>query len=135
MHGCSVEVRRLSESNMITRRRALTLGAGIVASATVLDARFGRGERTRGASRLPIPRLIDAASQGNVVHLKAAPGSHEFYKGKPARTFGYSAPILGPVLRFHRGDRVEMTVENAARVAQLEQQMGIFDLNQFTPRS
>ena len=50
---------------MITRRRALTLGAGIVASATVLDARFGRGERTRGGGGLPIPRLIDANRLGN----------------------------------------------------------------------
>ena len=97
---------------MITRR-ALTVGAGIIASATVLDARFGRGERTRGGGRLPIPRLIDAARQGNAIKIKAAPGFHEFYKGKPARTFGYSAPILGPVLRFRRGDRVEMIVENA----------------------
>ena len=98
---------------MITRRRALTLGAGVVVSATVLDARFGRGERTRGGGRLPIPRLIDANRVGNVVKLKAGPGSHEFYKGRPARTFGYSSPILGPTLRFRRGDRVEMIVENA----------------------
>jgi blue copper oxidase len=98
---------------MITRRRALTLGTGIVASATVLDARFGRGERTRGGGRFPIPELIDADRVGNVIRLKAAPGFHEFYKGKPARTFGYSAPILGPVLRFRRGERVEMIVENA----------------------
>jgi blue copper oxidase len=97
---------------MITRR-ALTIGAGMIASATMLDARFGRGERTRAGGRLPIPQLIDAAQQGNLVKLKAAPGLHEFYKDKPARTFGYSAPILGPVLRFRRGERVEMIVENA----------------------
>jgi len=97
---------------MITRR-ALTLGAGIIASATALDAQFGRGERSRGGGRLPVPELINASQLGNVVKLRAAPGRHEFYKGKPARTFGYSAPILGPVLRFRRGDRVQMIVENA----------------------
>jgi FtsP/CotA-like multicopper oxidase with cupredoxin domain len=32
--------------------------------------------------------------------------------GKPARTYGYSAPILGPVVRVCRGDEVEMVVEN-----------------------
>ena len=100
---------------MITRR-ALTIGAGIVASATVLDAPFGRGERTRGGGRLPIPQLIDASQVGNVVKLKAAVGRHELNRGKPARTFGYSAPILGPVLRFRRGDRVEVIVENALDV-------------------
>jgi FtsP/CotA-like multicopper oxidase with cupredoxin domain len=100
------------EGIMITRR-ALTMGAGIIASATMLDARFSQGERTRGGGRLPIPQLIDAARQGGVVKLKAAPRFHEFYKGRPVRTFGYSAPILGPVLRFRRGSRVEMIVENA----------------------
>ena len=97
---------------MITRR-ALALGSGIIASATVLDARFGRGEGTPAGGPLPIPQLIDAARQGNMVNLKAAPGLHEFYKGNAAQTFGYSGPILGPVLRFRRGDRVEMIVENA----------------------
>jgi cuproxidase len=97
---------------MITRR-ALTIGAGIVASATIFDPTFVRGERTHGGGRLPIPRLIDANRQGNVVKLRAALASHEFYRGKPTRTLGYSAPILGPVLRFRRGDRIEMSVENA----------------------
>ena len=100
---------------MITRR-ALTLGAGVIASATALDARFGRGERTRGGGHLPIPPMIDASRQNNVVKLKAAAGFHEFFKGKPAKTFGYSGPILGPTLRFRRGDRVEMIVENALDV-------------------
>jgi blue copper oxidase len=97
---------------MITRR-ALTIGAGIIASSSFLGAPFVRGERRQGGRRLPIPQLIDASRQGNIVKLRAAPGSHEFYKGKPTRTFGYSAPILGPVLRFRRGDHVEMSVENA----------------------
>jgi len=97
---------------MLTRR-ALTLGTGVVAAATLLDARFGRGERTRGGGRLPIPRLIDAKEHGSAVKLKAGTGFHEFYKGQPARTFGYSLPILGPTFRFRRGDRVEMIVENA----------------------
>jgi hypothetical protein len=51
----------------------------------VLDARFGRGERTRGGGRLPIPRLIDAARQGSVVKLKVTPGFHEFYTSLSAR--------------------------------------------------
>jgi blue copper oxidase len=61
---------------------------------------------------LPIPKLIDAAKQGNAVNLKVASGRHVFMKGKPTRTYGYSAPILGPVIRLRRGDEVEMTVEN-----------------------
>jgi blue copper oxidase len=101
---------------VITRRRALTLGAGIIASATIFDVRFGRSERTRGGGRLPIPRLIDANQSGGVVKLRAAPGFHEFYKGRPAKTLGYSSPILGPVLRFHRGQHIDIVVENALDV-------------------
>jgi blue copper oxidase len=44
--------------------------------------------------------------------LKVRSGRHAFVKGKPTRTYGYSAPVLGPVIRLRRGDEVEMTVEN-----------------------
>jgi blue copper oxidase len=97
---------------MITRR-ALTMGTSVIATASFLGVPFVRGERTHGGGRLPIPRLIDASRLGNVVKLRAASGLHEFYKGKPTRTFGYSAPLLGPVLRFRRGNHVAMSVENA----------------------
>jgi FtsP/CotA-like multicopper oxidase with cupredoxin domain len=39
-------------------------------------------------------------------------GRHAFIAGKPTRTYGYSAPILGPVVRVRRGDEVEVVVEN-----------------------
>lgn len=97
---------------MITRR-SLIFGSGAVASAIVLDMRLGRGERTRSGGHLFIPPLIDARQQNNAVKLRARAGFHEFLRGKPAKTFGYSGPVLGPTLRFRRGDHVEMTVENA----------------------
>ncbi len=59
-----------------------------------------------------MPQFIDAAKQGNAVTLKVMAGRHAFIKGKPARTYGYSAPILGPVIRLRRGDEIQMTVEN-----------------------
>ena len=71
------------------------------------------GESAPFSTPLPVPRLIDAASQGNAVKLKVTSGQHAFVEGKPTRTYGYSAPILGPVIRLRRGDEVEMTVENA----------------------
>ena len=97
---------------MLTRR-AYAIGAGAVASVALLDPRFGRGELIRAAARLPIPQLIDVYKQGSVVKLTVSSGHHEFYKGRPTQTYGYSSPILGPVLRLRRGDRVEMTVHNA----------------------
>jgi len=60
--------------------------------------------------------LVDAAKQGNAVRLKAAIGRYAFLKGKPTQSYGYSAPILGPVLRVRRGENVEITVENALDV-------------------
>jgi len=62
---------------------------------------------------LPIPKLIDSARTGNAIKIKVAPGRHAFVKGRPAATFGYSEPVLGPVIRFRRGNEVEMTIENA----------------------
>jgi blue copper oxidase len=100
---------------MITRR-TFVLGAGAAAAAPLFDARFGIGERALAGSRLPIPTLIDAARQNNVVKLRVSAGHHEFFKGKPTLTYGYSAPVLGPVLRLRRGDRVAMAVENALDV-------------------
>jgi hypothetical protein len=44
-------------------------------------------------------------------------GRHAFVEGKPARTYGYSAPVLGPVIRVRRGDEVQMVVENRLNTA------------------
>jgi hypothetical protein len=76
---------------MLTRR-TFVIATGALTSAIAMDSGFGLGERTRFGGSLPIPRLIDAARQGNVVKLKAARGRYEFYRGKPAPTYGYSAP-------------------------------------------
>jgi len=97
---------------MLTRRK-FTIGWGAFASSTLLDARFGFGDAVSAHTPLPIPTLIDAAKQGNAVNLKAASGRHAFIEGKPTRTYGYSAPVLGPVIRLRRGDEVQMSVENA----------------------
>jgi blue copper oxidase len=96
---------------MLTRR-AFAVGAGTIASASLLDGRYGRGELAHATARLPIPQAIDATRQNNTIRLTVSAGHHEFYKGKPTRTYGYSAPLLGPVLRLRRGARVEMSVHN-----------------------
>jgi FtsP/CotA-like multicopper oxidase with cupredoxin domain len=101
---------------MLTRR-GFAAGAGATAIASLLDAQASLGDITPAGGRLPIPQLIEARSQNNVVKLTVSAGQHAFYKGKPTQTFGYSAPILGPVLRFRRGDTVEMVVHNALKFA------------------
>jgi blue copper oxidase len=99
---------------MKVTRRQFAIGCGALAScAATLDMRFGFGKSAPFSTRLPIPMLIDAAKQGNAVNLKVRSGRHSFTKGRLARTYGYSAPVLGPVIRLRRGDEVRMTVENA----------------------
>ena len=98
---------------MLTRRQ-FAVGSATIVGAGVLSSRQPRkAEALDFHTPLPIPKLIDAARAGNSVRLRAASGRHSFFKGKPAPTYGYSASILGPVIRLRRGDEVEMVVENA----------------------
>ena len=78
----------------------------------LIGARIAQSESVRFNTRLPIPPLIDAAKQGGAVKLKVTSGRHAFLKGKPTRSYGYSGPVLGPVVRMRLGDEVEITVEN-----------------------
>jgi blue copper oxidase len=98
---------------MLTRRQ-FAVGSATIISAGILSSRQnGKADTFHFNTPLPVPKLVDAAKEGNSVRLKAAPGRHSFLRGKPAPTYGYSASILGPVIRVRRGDEVEMTVENA----------------------
>jgi blue copper oxidase len=97
---------------MTLTRRNFAIGCGAFASSTLLCAQPGMGDFAPFRTRLPIPRLIDAAKQSNAVNLKVRSGQHAFVHGKPTRTYGYSAPVLGPVIRVRRGDEIQMTVEN-----------------------
>jgi blue copper oxidase len=108
---CESDMLPLAGTNfMMLTRRKFAIGCGAFASSTILDAPLGF---TDADTDLPIPMLVDAAKQGNAVHLKAMSGRHAFIEGKSTGTYGYSAPVLGPVMRVRRGDEVQGTVENA----------------------
>jgi blue copper oxidase len=100
----------------VLTRRQFALGSAAFASGGVVGFRLAQSQPAPFDAALPLPPLIDAAKQGNAVRLQAGPGRHPFFKDAPALTYGYSAPILGPVIRLRRGDEVEMTVENALDV-------------------
>jgi FtsP/CotA-like multicopper oxidase with cupredoxin domain len=95
---------------MLTRRH-FAIGCGAFASIAIFDAGFGFSDPVPARTHLPIPMLIDAAKQGKAVSLKVMSGRHAFIEGKPTGTYGYSAPVLGPVIRVGRGDEVQVTVE------------------------
>jgi blue copper oxidase len=107
---------KLSGFAVMLTRRQFTIGCAATLSGGIAVGLQGRSETAPFSNQLPLPRLIEAAKHGNVIRLKAAPGRHAFVTGKPTRTYGYSAPVLGPVLRVRRGAEVEMVVENALDV-------------------
>ena len=94
-------------------RRQLALGGSATIAAGFVCSRYAMGGSARFDTPLPIPKLIDTASTGNAIHLRVAQSQHAFVKGKLASTYGYSASVLGPVIRVRRGDEVEMTIQNA----------------------
>ena len=95
---------------MLTRRQ---FAAGTAAALSASRALPSAAGRSHFGAPLPIPKLIDVAKEGNAVSLKATTGRHEFIKGKPSITYGYSGPILGPVIRARRGDEIAITIQNA----------------------
>jgi blue copper oxidase len=104
---------------MLSRRQFAIGSAAAVSGGLVgglVGAHLAQGEPVRFTRRLPIPPLIDAAKQANAVRLKVTSARHAFVEGKPAPSYGYSGPVLGPAIRLRRGDEVEMTVENALDV-------------------
>jgi blue copper oxidase len=118
MRSFKLKERRVLQS-MLTRRQFTNGSAAVVSGGLVgglIGAHIAQSESVHFDTRLPIPPLIDAAKQGNGVKLKVTAGRHAFVNGKPTRSYGYSGPVLGPVIRLRRGDAVEMTVENALDV-------------------
>lgn len=98
---------------MTSTRRQFALGCSATIATGFVYSRYAIGDSARFDTSLPIPWLIDAARIGNAINLRVGAGQHAFVKGKPASTYGYSASVLGPVIRVRRGDEVRMTIENA----------------------
>jgi FtsP/CotA-like multicopper oxidase with cupredoxin domain len=96
---------------MFTRRSFLAgtvlAGGAALAASPVWQAVAAEPQELR------IPELIDARSQGQSIALKAHAGRTSFFPGRESRTLGYNGSYLGPTLRVHRGDDVEIAVTNA----------------------
>lgn len=95
---------------MLTRRRFLAASA--LSGAAILTKTSVFAEADRPEIPLPIPQLIDAKSNGNSVSLAIGRATHAYLKGRPVKSFGYSAPVLGPVIRLTRGETINVTIEN-----------------------
>ena len=96
---------------MLTRRRFLQK-TGAVTAAAIIGRVPANAQEQQFETPLPIPELRDARANNGAIELLAAEGQHAFLPALPTRTYGFSAPYLGPVLRLRRGDDVQMAVEN-----------------------
>ena len=97
-----------------SRRSVLVAAAGISAGTLLTTVPFGLS-LAAAAERQPlkIPPLIDARTKGNAINLRAQVGATEFFPGRPSATLGYNGSNLGPTIRVHKGDDVEVAVTNA----------------------
>lgn len=94
---------------MLTRRHFVAATA--LTSAAILT-RSGIAHADRFETPLPIPELIDAKANASAVSLTIEQGVHAYRPGQSVTSFGYSAPVLGPVIRLARGENTNITVEN-----------------------
>ena len=95
---------------MLTRRHFLAATA--LTSAAILTRSNLSAHAAQFETPLPIPQLIDAKANANAVALTIRQGLHAYRPGQPVQSFGYSAPVLGPVIRLARGETTDITIEN-----------------------
>lgn len=101
-----------------TRRNFLLAGAGAaVVAGSALTTRHALLPPAHASTRQPlwIPPLLDAREQQLSLSLDVQHGTREFFPGKRSATLGYNGSYLGPTLRVHRGDDVQLAVTNRLR--------------------
>lgn len=99
----------------LTRRSFLT-GSILSGGSLLVGTNLWASKETTETRALHIPPLIDARSQGQAIALTAQAGKTSFFPGRESTTLGYNGYYLGPTLRVHRGDDVEMAVTNSLGV-------------------
>jgi len=87
-------------------------GAAVLGGGALVAGRLWQ-KAAANAQPLRIPPLIDTRKQTGPISLKAEVGSTDFFPGRASQTLGYNGSYLGPTLRVHRGDDVQMAVTNA----------------------
>lgn len=100
-----------------TRRNFLlaSVGAAVVAGGSLTRQSLLPHAQASERQPLWIPPLLDAREQRQSLSLNAQQGIKEFFPGKRSATLGYNGSYLGPTLRVHRGDDVQVAVTNTLR--------------------
>lgn len=112
---------------MAFSRRSVLVG-GSAAAGGALAASYGLLAQTspRLGGLLPVPRLVDVAASGGVFDLSIQQGETRIVPAAATRTFGYSGPILGPVVRVKSGQTVRANVTNNLPVESSVHWHGLF---------
>ncbi|HBR44747.1 MAG TPA: copper oxidase [Afipia sp.] len=93
-------------------RRSVLAGAIGAGAFTSYYAGWTAADAAAERQPLRIPPLIDARKEGNAVALRVQAGATEFFPGRASASLGYSGSYLGPSIRIHQGDNVEIAVTN-----------------------
>ena len=94
-------------------RRSFLAGAALAGGSYLVASSLWRSAATGESRALRIPELIDARDQSQSIGLTAQVGRTYFFPGRESVTLGYNGSYLGPTLRVHRGDDVEIAVTNS----------------------
>jgi blue copper oxidase len=115
------------ENIMISSRRAILIG-GAAAAGGALAASYGLLAQTNQqvGGPLPMPRLVDAATNGGVFDLSIQQGETRIVPTAVTRTFGYSGSMLGPVIRIRSGQTVRADITNRLPVESSVHWHGLF---------
>lgn len=101
---------------IMTRRHFLTFSA-IAGGATATGGLLLSPPSLAKTNPLLIPPLIDARQQIGPIELTAQAGETHFYPNTPSFTAGYNGHFLGPTIRVHKGDDVELSIKNTLNEA------------------
>ena len=97
----------------LTRRSLLAGTAAVIGGGALYATRETWRSGFSESQPLRIPPLLDARTQGHSIALTVQGGTTEFFAGHNSQTLGYNGSYLGPTIRLHRGDDVQMAVTNA----------------------
>jgi len=97
-------------------RRSLLAGAAVIGVGALVARPLWHAIGAAAEPQpLRIPGLLDARQQGNSISLQVQAGNTEFFPRRASRTMGYNGNHLGPTLRVHRGDDVEVAITNTLK--------------------
>ncbi|MGL6210909.1 MAG: multicopper oxidase domain-containing protein [Paracoccaceae bacterium] len=112
---------------MLTTRRSVLVGGTAVAVGG-LSVGFGLNAQTAPSFvvPLPLPRLIDLTSGGDVFDLAIQEGRSKIVPWAETATYGYSGALLGPVVRVRSGQSVTARIANKLSVESSVHWHGLF---------